>query len=81
MNTGRAIVSTNLDVQLELFRVTSPSASVWLPDQCFELVIKSPYPDPSVYETFKPGQAPTCEHLTTGLEVKCNVKAGTTDTL
>jgi hypothetical protein len=75
MNVGRSTVSQTMDVELELFRSQSLSASTWLTDQCFELYIESPYKNLGEYKTFDTTQPPTCTPTSAGVTLSCNLKA------
>lgn len=75
MNVGRTTVSSTIDVEIELFRSTSLSASTWQPNQCFELNIESPYSDPQEYKTFDVSSPPICTPVTNGVTLSCNLKA------
>jgi hypothetical protein len=53
-----------VDVELELFRTTAGLASTWKTNQCFELIVKSPYTKPSDYSTFSVTEPPLCNPVT-----------------
>lgn len=81
MNVGRSTVSQTMDVELELFRSSSGSSAPWQPNQCYELYIKSPYSNPLEYESFTELTPSVCSPITTGFQVSCNIKQGSTTTL
>lgn len=66
---------------LEMFKRTNSRVTLWQPNMCFEMVIQSPYANPTDYQTFSASKPPTCVSETDGAVVTCSLKSGREDTL